>query len=263
MDERILNKVCSYQQNPEKLLSCCKNFTLERIRNIRWKNRIYFRDNRIKLVNCEDTQFYFQKCKEIWYKNGKKHCDDINPNTGLKFHAVIWRDGKKIWCKDGKQHRDEIDQDTGLTLPAIIKDNGSKVWFKDGEQHRDEIDPVTGITLPAKIMDNEYWSKLQSWYKEGLIHRYDIDPETGLTFPALICADKNWWKDGKRHCDDIDPDTGIVHPAIIFWNGSKFWYKDGIEFNTNFERVYLFFSKNKNILFLSIGVILYFLYFIH
>jgi hypothetical protein len=128
MDERILNKVCIYQQDPEKLLSCCKKFTLERIRNIRWRNRIYFRDNKIKIINCKDPKYpWFFECKELWLKDGKKHRDDIDHNTGITLPALIYKNGIKCWYKNGKLHCDDI----GLTLPAIIYENGSKIWYKN------------------------------------------------------------------------------------------------------------------------------------
>jgi hypothetical protein len=151
MDYRILNQICCFLPTPEKLLSSSKNFTLERFRNIRWKNRIYFKDNRIKLVNFEDPSYFFQKCKEFWYKNGKSHRDDIDLDTGLTLPAEIWENGPKFWYKDGEKHHVDIDPDTGLIFPAIIYSNGTKYWYKDGEKHRDDIDPDTGLTLPAII----------------------------------------------------------------------------------------------------------------
>ena len=74
---------------------------------------------------------------------------------------------------------------------------------------------------------------------------------------------EQWCKYGKNHRDYIDLNTGYTLPAIIYYNGSKFWYKDGIEFDPNFEITYSFFSKHKKKIFLSIGAILPILYFIN
>ena len=202
MDERILNKVCIYQQDPEKLLSCCKIFTLERIRNIRWKNRIYFRDNRIKIVNCEIN---YSNYKQLWVKEGKEHRDDIDLKTGLIIYSSIgyYDDGHyksflyKHWYKNGKKHCDDIDPETGFTIPAIIRNDGLKGWWKDGKEHCDEIDPETGFTLPAEILG--YGTNI-------------------------------WYKNGEYHRDDIDPETNITLPSVSIGNGLKYWFKDGIEF---------------------------------
>ena len=134
MDYRILNQICYFLQTPEKLLSCSKQFTVKRFRNIRWKNRIYFKDNRIKIINCKEPQFHWNNCKEVWYKNGKEHRDDIDPKTGITLPTKIYSDESKYWYKDGKDHRDEVDPKTGLTLPAEIRWDGIKRWWKYGKK---------------------------------------------------------------------------------------------------------------------------------
>jgi uncharacterized membrane protein (UPF0127 family) len=294
MNKRILNKICIYQQYPEKLLSCCKNFTLERIRNIRWKNRIYFRDNRIKIVNCESCEYLFEKYKEKWLKNGKIHRYEIDPKTGLILPAIICYNGIKCYYKDGFIHRDDIDPDTGLTFHAN-NTYCTKIWFKYGEFYRYDIDPDTGFTLPYTMCNNcgKRWYKdgdnidpetgltlpaeilqgLKMWYKNNNHHRDELDPDTGHILPASIYNNgmKFWYKDGLRHRDEIDPDTGLTLPSVINPDGSKYWHKNGIEFCLNYNcrnckkstKLESFFSKRKNRIFLSIGAILPILYFIH
>jgi hypothetical protein len=165
MNNRILNKICYFLQTPEKLLSSSKNFTVKRFRNIRWKNRIYFMDNRIKLINCNYIVYNVEEgCKEIWYKCGKIHRDDIAPKTGLTLPAIILEDGSKYWYKEGKLHCYDIDPDTGLTLPAQIWGTRLKLWRKDGEKHRDNIDPETGLQLPAEIWEDG----TQFFHKNGI-----------------------------------------------------------------------------------------------
>jgi hypothetical protein len=220
MDERILNKVCIYQQDPEKLLSCCKNFTIERISNIRWKNRIYFLDNRIKIINCKIDKF---KYKELWCKEGKEHKDDIDPKTGLTIYA-----GVGDFDYDFKD--EDEDEDDNLKGFWYYR----KLWYKNGKLHRDDIDSDTGFILYSESFSNNNYNY---WYKDDKIHRDEIDPETGLILPSIICNDgsKEWWKYGKPHCEDIDPYTGLTFPAQHLTYGVRFWYKDGIEFDPNCE----------------------------
>jgi hypothetical protein len=94
MNNRILNKICYFLPNPGELLSCCKNFSIKRVRNIRWKNRIYFKNTSIKLI--EYKKFFpniYRKnipcTKYTYYKNGKKHNDIINPKTGHTLPLLI------------------------------------------------------------------------------------------------------------------------------------------------------------------------------
>jgi hypothetical protein len=262
MDCRILNKLCYFLNSPEKLLSCSKHFAIKRVRNIRWKNRIYFKDNRVKIINCEILYHIGNKCKEIWYKNGKRHKDDIDPKTGFTFPAIILECGIKEWHQEGKKHRADIDHYTGITLPAITFSNGTQIWYKKGKKHRDDIDPDTILTLPAVISTIEN----KKWFKNGKQFRDDIDPETGLTFPTINWCDgteewckgkKRWkkkvengWNMGasrytgpgwiignhpmlneymslKHHRDEIDPGSGFTLPAISCVNGEKIWYKHG------------------------------------
>jgi hypothetical protein len=82
LNNRILHRILSYQLNPEKLLSCCKKYAVYRKYTFRWKNKIYFKDNRIKIVNCG-------RYKEYWRKYGRVHRDDIYPVTGLTFPAIF------------------------------------------------------------------------------------------------------------------------------------------------------------------------------
>ena len=37
------------------------------------------------------------KCKEIWYKDGKRHRDDRDPETRLNLPAIIEVDGTQEW----------------------------------------------------------------------------------------------------------------------------------------------------------------------
>jgi hypothetical protein len=206
----LLNRIVSYQLAPEKFLSCCKQFTVDRKYNIRWKNRIYFRDNRVKIINIKEYDEYYDEddyiiIYEVWYKNGKRHRDDIDPKTGNTLHASIDDFECKIWYKNGEKYRDDVDPENGLILPAETWTDGSKEWFKDGDKHRDEIDPETGLILPAET----YLGKL-FWYKDGKLHMNDIDPDTGETLPARI--HKNY--------------------ALEFWTHGKYIYtKDIFVFN--------------------------------
>ena len=230
MNLRILNQICYFIQTPDKLLSSSKCFTIKRFGNIRWKNRIYFKDNRIKIINCKDPQNILINCKEIWYNNHKVHRDDIDSKTGLTLPAEIWENDLKYWYNNHEVNRDDIDPKTGLTLPAEIWNDRSKLWYKYGKWHRDDIDPETGITLPAEIMGS---------------------------------GSKYWYKDEELHCDDIDPDTGFTLPAEISANGSKQWYIYGFKFYPNFERIYSLVLRHKNTFLISICAILPILYFIN
>ena len=101
----LFNKIFIYQKDPGKLLSCCKKFTVNRRYDVRWKNRIYFKDNKIKIVNCKDSHTRWTKCKEIWYKEGKVYQDDIDPENGCIFPAIISKCEKqlyKFFYKGGK-----------------------------------------------------------------------------------------------------------------------------------------------------------------
>jgi hypothetical protein len=234
MNNRILHKICYFLHSPDKLLSCCKKIFVKRVKNIRWKNRIYYKDNRIKiktnnnLFECsellefeeyDDENDYDSEgnllIKEIWFKYGEKHRDEIDPKTGLTLPAYI-DDCLKKWYKYGKMHRDDIDPITKNTLPAFIDVWFKKKWYKDGECHCDNIDTETGLTLPASIEDSGNYIDAY-WYKNGNHHRYDIDPETGFILPSIIeDYKKEWCKDGILHRDDIDPETGINLPVQIW-----------------------------------------------
>jgi hypothetical protein len=230
MNHIILNKIVSFLHTPEKLLSCSKKFTIKRVRNIRWENRIYFKDNKIKKINCMKKRLDFIYFKEQWYKNGKYHMDDINSKNGFTLPAIICYNGLIVWFKDEKKHRDDIDLSTGLTLPAVIT-NKSKSWCKNGLSYGDDIDPDTGLTLPCYIFDNSS----KRWCKNGKLHRDDIDPEYGTILPSVInyhIEQICWYKNEKLHRDEIDPDTGIILPAEIQDNRVKRFLKDGIEFSS-------------------------------
>jgi hypothetical protein len=221
MNFKLLNRINRYQQNPDKLLSCCKKFAIERVYNFRWKNRIYFRDNRIKIINFKNDEYCTNYCKKIWFKYGKIHYDHIDQNTGLTLPAKIWKNGLKEWYKDGKFHRDDIDQETGLTLPFDIWNNGDKCWYKKGKLHRDNIDPDTGFKLPA--YDCHFFKE---WTINDIYHRDDIDPETGFTLPAIIFDEgEYYYNNGDKNRDDIDPKTGFTLPAVVFHNETKIWYR--------------------------------------
>ena len=100
MDERVLPFISKYQTDLEELLNCSKLFTtLRRSYTLKCKNKVYFRDNAIKVNNCKVNWI---KCKEIWYKEGKSHRDDRDPETGLTLPAAIWADGTQFWYKEGK-----------------------------------------------------------------------------------------------------------------------------------------------------------------
>ena len=198
----LFNRIVSYQLAPEKLLSCCKQFTVYRKHNIRWKNRIYYKDNRIKIINIKILIYYdfmpdvddYTIINEVWYKNGKRHRDDIDPKTGYTIHAYMEDDECKIWYKNGEKYRDDVDTENGLILPVETWTDGSKEWIKNGKKLRDEIDPETGLILPAET----YSSKL-FWYKDGKYHRDDIDPDTGEMLPARIHKNfaLDFWVHGK------------------------------------------------------------------
>ena len=79
-------------------------------------------------------------------------------------YYLIDSKGTEYWFKDGKYHRDEIDPETKLSLPAIITNKGIQLWYKDGVIHRDEIDPDTGKPLPAVI--NQVNGKVK-FFKHG------------------------------------------------------------------------------------------------
>jgi hypothetical protein len=194
MDNRVLPFISRYQSGLDQLLSCSKQFTLGRLYDLRCKNRFYFRDGRIKIMNC--TPGWNLKCKESWYKEGKLHRGDRDPETGLTLPAEIWEDGVQFWYKEGKRHRDDRDPKTGLTLPAMIVPNKKQWWYKEGKLHRDDRDPETGLTLPAKILVDVS----HEWYKEGKLHRDDRDKVSGLTLPAIIWENgkQMWYKKGYR-----------------------------------------------------------------
>ena len=132
MDTFCLNFVFNYQPIPEHILNCSKQFTLEREYDLKWKNRIYFTNNSIKVVNCKHFKYCWIKCKEIWWKEGVLHRDDVDSETGLTLPAIIYLNGSKEWYKEGKIHRDDKDPETGLTLPAVISEYGIKIWYKNG-----------------------------------------------------------------------------------------------------------------------------------
>lgn len=232
MNNRILKKICYFLRDPKQVLSCCKKFTINRKCNIRWRNRIYFRDNSIKITNS--SKYYYEQqlydetviIKEVWYKNRKKHCDKIDPKTGYTLPAYIDELNKIKWHKEGEKHRDDIDHQTGLTLPSVILDIEEQFWYKKGILFRDDIDPNTGFYLP--FYSYEYIGE-QSWRVDRGKQIYEIDPETGLTLPSEINAYSNlWYKDDNLHRDEIDPDTGFTLPAFIRIR-SKMWYKNGIQ----------------------------------
>jgi hypothetical protein len=229
MNRLILNELCYFLPTPEKLLNSCKKFTIQRIYNIRWKNRVYFIDNRIKMKNSRFIKVPWIINTTIWYKDGKIHRDDIVPETGFVLPAVIDDVKHKRWYKDGKENREDIDPDTGFTLPTIIQKNYSKDWYKNGNEHRCDIDPETGLTLPSVIRGDN----LKYWYKAGVLHRIEIDPDTGFTLPAVIYypGEEEWHKDGKLHRNDIDPETCFYLPAEIDLEFEiKKWYLNGTEF---------------------------------
>ena len=103
MDNRVLTLISRYQPNPEELLNCCKQFSIEKMYDLRCKDRIYFRDGMIKVMNCTHSKYSCIRCKEIWYKEGKRHRDDLDPETGLTLPAYIRADGTQFWWKDGVQ----------------------------------------------------------------------------------------------------------------------------------------------------------------
>ena len=104
MDNRVLPFISRYQSSLDQLLSCSKQFTLGRCYDLRCKNRVYFRDGRIKIMNCKHP-IRDSKCKEIeiWYKEGKRHRDDKNPETGLTLPAIIREDGTQVWYRNGSK----------------------------------------------------------------------------------------------------------------------------------------------------------------
>jgi hypothetical protein len=199
--------------NPEKLLNCSKQFSINRFRNIRWKNRIYFKDNRIKIKNItvEKYENLAYGCGEIWYLNGEMHRNDIDPTTGLTFPTIIEWNESKHWYKEGKIHCDDIDPNTGLTLPCYSDIFETKEWKMNGQHHCDEFDPETGFTLPASVCN---YDNIDTWNKNGQYYRDDIDPETGLILPYSVCHTEEtlcWHK----NVVNIDPDTGLFFPNYI------------------------------------------------
>jgi hypothetical protein len=225
MNNRILNNICYFLHIPEKLLICSKQFSINRFRNIRWKNKIYFKDNRIKIKNIviEKSENLAYGCKEIWYLNGEMHRNDIDPTTGLTLPTIIEWNESKHWYKDGEQHRDDIDLNTGMTLPSVVSSDNITIWYNCNMQFRYDFSPDNGSILPYAICKNE--TKL--WDID------DIDHETGLTHPSIIDEKRGhqiWVKKGIPHRDEIDPDTGIYLPAKICRNGNKYWYRNGIKF---------------------------------
>ena len=100
MDNRVLPFISKYQSSLEQLFRCSKQFTVRRAYNLKCKNKVYFRDTAIKVMNCYHSKFSSIKYKEIWYK-------------------------------EGKLHRDEKDHETGFTLPAITLKNEGMFWYKE------------------------------------------------------------------------------------------------------------------------------------
>ena len=101
MDNRIIPFISRYLPVLDQLLNCSKKFTLGRWYNLRCKNKVYFRDGAVKMINCNHPVYTWIKCKDIWYKEGKVHRDDIDPSTGLTLPTVIYADGRQYWYKEG------------------------------------------------------------------------------------------------------------------------------------------------------------------
>lgn len=211
MESMTLVFISRYQENLQQLLSCCKEWTINREYKCKCKNMIYTRDSAIMVANGKhpEPKQCLAKCKEVWWKEGEIHRDHIDLDTGFTLPAIIYYDDDTDWYLNGKRNRKDIDPKTGLLLPTITRKSGLQVWHKDGKCHRDEIDPETGEDLPANITNNEF-----TWYKEGYCERGDDKP-------AIIHSDgtKIWCKKGKFHREGA--------PAVIFANGFEEWYIDG------------------------------------
>jgi len=50
--------------------------------------------------------------------------------------AYIYDDGSQEWYKNGKRHRDDLDEN-GRVLPAIVRSSGRKEWWKNGKKLKD------------------------------------------------------------------------------------------------------------------------------
>ena len=64
---------------------------------------MYFRDTAIKVMDCIYPGINWKKCKEIWYKEGKYHRDEKDPETGLTLPAYITAAGTQIWYNEGTE----------------------------------------------------------------------------------------------------------------------------------------------------------------
>ena len=119
MDKWLLSFISPYQNNLEQVLSCSKQFTLERRCALRAKIGTYFPDGQIKVISFPPYSFYTH-VSELWFKEGKKHRDYDLP-------ALIYVSGTRTWYKEGKRHRD-------YRRPAVIYTSGAREWYKEGKR---------------------------------------------------------------------------------------------------------------------------------
>lgn len=100
---------------------------------------------------------------------------------------------------------------------CLYNDKNKKFWFTYNKLHRDGDKPAL-----IDFINNNYIK----YFKNGIIHRDDnkpavIDLKIGVFY----------YKNGKRHRDNDE--FGNPQPAIEYIDGTKDYYKEGINLKIN------------------------------
>jgi outer membrane lipoprotein-sorting protein len=137
-----------------------------------------------------------------------------------EYKVEIDNDGTEFWLnKDDVLHREN-------DKPAVIFADGTKLWIRNGKLHRDNGPAITyPDSMCASVEDiknmQEYTVKIDNngterWYnKDEKLHRDDDEP-------AAIYYDgtKYWYKNGKLHREN--------GPAAIFASGYEEYWVNGV-----------------------------------
>ena len=195
---------------------------------------------RLSKPACINRYEYYSRYD--WFKNGKMHRAERDPDTKLTLPARVFGDfdengneiidpTKGIWFQNNNIHRDDVDAN-GYTLPAE-KTNFCEIWMLHGKLHRTDRDPITGLVLPASIefLDEDHKTCRMTWNLNDKMHRDDVGSD-GLVLPAFDSPKKQEWRmHGKLHRTDVDKTTGLVLPARIINCGDNEyeyeWYTNG------------------------------------
>jgi hypothetical protein len=92
-------------------------------------------------------------CARSYKLKGPPESDESPPGS-WHLPAVIGASGYRMWFFDGARHRDDVDPRTGFCLPAVIYADGTREWMQNALTHRRDVDPGTGTgprLLPAII----------------------------------------------------------------------------------------------------------------